>query len=213
MRIPTLTIGSALTLALSLAAAAQPAPRFDETLAKIAVYEIGDDEAPLADLDRLVGAGSSSSDEVKRMEQSFLKALAGKTTLAGKDLICRRLSLVGSAASVPALAAMLGAPETSDMARYALERIPDPVVKQVLRLMLPNSAGKVRIGIVNTLGQRRDAAATGALAGLIPGSDADAAIAAAAALGRIGNAAAASALAAAQPKSSGALRQAWTKPG
>ena len=94
------------------------------------------------------------------------------------------------------------------MARYALERIPDAAVNEALRAMLPKAAGKTRIGIVNTLGQRRDAAATGALAGLIPGSDADAAIAAAAALGRIGDSAAASALAAARPKSSGALRPA-----
>jgi HEAT repeat protein len=208
MRIPTLTIGSALALALSFGAAAQPAPRFDETLAKIALYEIGDDEASLANLDRLVGAGSSSPDEVKRMEQAFLKALAGKTTLAGKDLICRRLSLVGSAASVPALAAMLGTPETSDIARYALERIPGPAVDEALRKLLPNTAGKTRIGIVNTLGQRRDTAAIVALAGMIPGADTDAASAAAAALGRIGSSAAASALAAAQPKSSGSLRHA-----
>jgi HEAT repeat protein len=208
MRIPTLTIGCVLALALSLGAEAQPAPRFDETLAKIAVYEIGDNEAPLADLDRLVGAGSSSPDEVKRMEQAFLKALGGGTTLAGKDLICRRLSLVGSAASVPALTALLGAPETSDMARYALERIPGAAVNEAMRTMLPKALGKRRIGIVNTLGQRGDAASISALAGLIAGNDADAAIAAVAALGRIGDSAAASTLTAARPKSSGALRHA-----
>src|SRR6185369_567285 len=167
MRIPTLTIGCVLALALSLGAEAQPAPRFDETLAKIAVYEIGDNEAPLADLDRLVGAGSSSPDEVKRMEQAFLKALGGGTTLAGKDLICRRLSIVGSAASVPALTALLGAPETSDMARYALERIPGAAVNEAMRTMLPKALGKRRIGIVNTLGQRSDATSISALAGLI----------------------------------------------
>lgn len=194
------------SLALAIPAWAERAATFEETLAKVAAYEVGDSQIPLADLDRLVGAASSSPEQVKRMEQAFLKALAGGATLAGKDQICRHLRIVGSAASVPALAGMLGSDETADMARYALERIPGEAVNQALRAMLAKTSGRVKVGIVNTLGRRRDAAAVAALGGLIPGEDAAVAAAAAAALGEIASPAAAAALAAARPRASGALR-------
>ncbi len=186
----------------SPALAQQPATTFEEALAKVAAYEPGADQKPIADLRRLVQTGSSSPERASQMEQGLLKALE-TATLSGKEQVCRQLSIAGSGASVPALAKMLGAAETADTARYALERIPGPAVNQALRDMLPKTSGMAQIGIVNTLGARKDAGASSALRGLVAGSDPMAAAAAAAALGQIADAAA---LAAVRLKTSGALR-------
>ena len=43
---------------------------------------------------------------------------------AAKDYVCRKLTVIGTAESVPALAALLPNADLSHMARYALERIP-----------------------------------------------------------------------------------------
>jgi predicted dehydrogenase/HEAT repeat protein len=199
-------IASVLALGLGSPARAQSAMPLEEALAKVAAYEVGDDQAPFAALDRLTGSASSSPEKIKEMEQVLLKALAGNSTLAGKQQICRELKVVGSAASVPALAKLLGAAETAEMARYALERIPGPVVSQALRAELSKTSGNVKIGIVNTLGRRKDAGAVSALRALIPGSDPLLAAAAAGALGQIADPAAVSAIALARPKTQGALR-------
>jgi len=196
---------AAILISLCLAAAAQP-PGFEGTLAQVAAYEVGDSRAALVRLEQLVTAALAQPEEVRRMEQAMLKALEGKATLSGKDRICRQLSLMGSAAATPVLAKMLAVEETADMARYALERIPGPAVDQALRAMLPKAAGRTLIGIVNTLGRRRDVAAVAALRALIPGSSPEAALAAAHALGQIGGPGAAGALSAVRPRTSGPLR-------
>ena len=145
MRKTAFFISSIMGLALCLPAAAQQvAADFEEVLAKVASYEIGHSEQPLAEMDRMVAAGSLSPERVKQMEQAFLKALEATTSLAGKDQLCRRLMLVGSAAAVPTLAKMLSSAETADMARYALERIPGAAVNQALREMLAKTSGTVK---------------------------------------------------------------------
>lgn len=186
------------------AAAQQPA--FEEVLAKVAVYAIGDNEKPLAEMHRLVAQGSAAPAAVKQMEQSFIKALEGQSSLAGKEQICRHLMLIGSVASVPALTKMLDSTETADMARYALERIPGAAVDQALRDVFPKATGKVKVGILNTLGRRRDVGSVATLRGLLQDSDPTVTAAAAAAMGLIADPAAAAALASARLKTSGALR-------
>jgi hypothetical protein len=64
----------------------------------------------------------------------------------------------------------------------------------------------VKIGIINSLGQRRDKGAVGALSGLLGGSDEAVAAAAAAALGQIADSAATQALAGAKDKTSGKVQ-------
>ena len=58
---------------------------------------------------------------------------------------------------------MLTGEETSDMARYALERMPGEAVNDALRGALPNAKGKPKVGIINSLGERQDEKAVGAL--------------------------------------------------
>jgi hypothetical protein len=152
---------------------------FNEVLVKVAAYKVGDDEKPLADMHRLVARATASPETVRQMEQAFLKALEGAASLEAKSEICRHLMLIGSSASVPELSKLLNSAETADIARYALERIPNAAVDEALRGMLAKSSGKVKIGVVNTLGRRKDAGSVAALRSLI--DDSDPAIAAAAA--------------------------------
>ena len=87
--------------------------------------------------------------------------------------------VVGTAEAVPALAALLANEELSHMARYALERIPDPAAAQALREAIPQLAGKLKAGVIGSLGVRKDADSVAALSPLL--SDADAVVARAAA--------------------------------
>jgi HEAT repeat protein len=183
-----------------------PSMTFEEALAKLAAYEEGQSRAALVDLTTIVGQDSGSPEKRKAMEASFIKFLGSDATLAGKDQVCRHLRLIGSTASVPALTKLLGSEDTADMARYALERIPGAAVDQALRSMLPKTGGRVKIGIVNTIGRRRDAAAVPALKALVTGTDAGLAAAAAAALGNIASPQAVKALGEVRPKTSGAVR-------
>lgn len=183
-----------------------PTMTFDEALAKVATYEPGQSPAAVVDLTTIVGRDSASAEKRKTMEAAFIKFLGSNATRAGKDQACRHLRLIGSTASVPALTKLLASEDTADMARYALERIPGAAVDQALRSMLAKSFGKVKIGIINTLGRRRDGMAVPALRTLVTGSDAAVGAAAAAALGNIGTAQAVSALGAVRPKTSGAVR-------
>ena len=71
-------------------------------------------------------------------------------------------------------------------ARYGLEPIADPSADDALRAALSKLKGNQLIGVINSIGKRRDAKASPALASMIYGSDVDVARAAAAALGSIG---------------------------
>ena len=63
----------------------------------------------------------------------------------------------GSEASVPVLVEVHGDPKTAELGRYALERIPGAAVDRALREALAKTKDRTRIGVINTLGVRRDA--------------------------------------------------------
>ena len=104
------------------------------------------------------------------------------------------LKTIGTAAAVPALAALLADEKLSHMARYALERIPAPEAGQAMRDALPKVAPKLKIGMLASLGVRGEAASLPPLTALLADSDAAVAVAAAHALGDIGSLEAAKAL-------------------
>ncbi|MGQ9504725.1 MAG: HEAT repeat domain-containing protein [Thermogutta sp.] len=105
-----------------------------------------------------------------------------------KAVACKRLAVVGTADAVPILAQMLLDVKFSHYARYALEPIPSPTVDEALREALGKAGGPVRLGILNSLGVRRDAKAVPLIAPLLQDEDPAVVDAAASALGRIANA-------------------------
>jgi HEAT repeat protein len=115
---------------------------------------------------------------------------------------CRLLAIIGGKDSIAPLAALLGNEELSHNARYALEPNPDPAVDEALREALGKVRGGPLVGVIGSIGVRRDAKAIDALAKLLGDSDPVVARAAARALGKIGTIEAASALQAALPNTS-----------
>ena len=104
------------------------------------------------------------------------------------------LAVFGNKDAVPAIAPYLSDEELSSWARIALEAIPDPACDEALRKAETSLKGRLLIGVINSIGVRRDAKAVDALVKRLGDADADVAAAAAAALGRIGGDAAAKAL-------------------
>jgi HEAT repeat protein len=107
---------------------------------------------------------------------------------------CRGLALIATEKSIAPLAELLGDEKLSHMARYALEPIPNPAVDEAFRDALGKIRGMPLVGVIGSVGVRRDAKAVGALTKMLRDSDAVVAQAAARALGNIGNSMAASAL-------------------
>lgn len=123
-----------------------------------------------------------------------------------KAKACVRAGELGDPSSVPALAALLTDAHLNTYARYGLEPIADPSASQALRAALPKLQGDLLIGVVNSLGKRRDALAAPALTKMLSSSNLPLARAAASALGSIGNEGAAQSLKAAYPKATPPLK-------
>lgn len=120
----------------------------------------------------------------------------GATRKARMDA-CRQLGVLGGPDAVPVLAPLLADPELSHMARYALEPNPSPAVDEAFRAALGKLRGRLLVGVIGSVGIRRDAQAVPALAKLLDAGDPEVARAAARALGGIGTTEAADALLAA----------------
>jgi hypothetical protein len=102
-----------------------------------------------------------------KVEEQILTTLAlPGCTEAGRAFLCRMLALVGSAKSVPALAALVRERKTADAARTALEVIPGPEASAALRDALGSLPGNAKAGLIGSIAARRDAAARPALAAL-----------------------------------------------
>ena len=125
-----------------------------------------------------------------------------------KAKACQRIGELGAKEAVPALAALLGHEHLAVYARYGLEPIADPSALDALRAAMSKLKGNLLIGVINSLGKRRDAKAGPALGKLLYGPDEGVARAAAAALGSIGGTSSMKDLQAALAKTSGMTRMA-----
>lgn len=138
-------------------------------------------------------------------EARLIDTLRGGGSWAEKDAACRRLQVIGTRTCVPALASLLADEKLSHIARCALEPMPYPEAGRALREALGKTSGKALVGVITSLGFRRDEQAVPQLARLLAGRDAEVAGAAAAALGRAGTPEAARALKTFRAGASGAL--------
>jgi HEAT repeat protein len=124
------------------------------------------------------------------------------------------LAVVGSDASIPALAELLASPRLSYMARYAMEGIGGPATAESLREALGRTKGRQKVGAVISLGRLAspgklaDAGAVAAVSALLDEEDRELRQAAVVALGRIGTIPAADALKAFAEKAPEALEDA-----
>jgi HEAT repeat protein len=109
-----------------------------------------------------------------------------KSTVFQKAIACKKLAFTGGKDAIQPMAALLDHPQLSCYARFGLEPNPDPSVDDVLRAALGKLTGKLQIGVINTIGVRKDAKSMPALTKLINSSDPEVAGAAAASIGQIG---------------------------
>jgi HEAT repeat protein len=134
---------------------------------------------------------TASSAEKARKAVSILQSGAPG---AEKAIACKELAVYGTVDAVPALAKLLTDQELASWARIALEAIPGSAADKALRDALPKLQGQLLVGVINSIGVRRDPKAVSALVGKLKAKDAEVAAAAAVALGHIGGDKAAKAL-------------------
>ncbi|HEU0037760.1 MAG TPA: HEAT repeat domain-containing protein, partial [Verrucomicrobiae bacterium] len=146
---------------------------------------------------------SQTSAEKVRNAISILKS---GTEPAQKALACRWLAVYGNQDAVPALSPLLADPQLSSWARIALEVIPGRAADEALREAMDKVQGKLLVGVINSIGVRRDAKAVNGLIARLKETDVEVATAAAVALGRIGGDQSAKALEKALASSAGATR-------
>jgi len=127
-------------------------------------------------------------------EADLIELLRSDAPAAAKASACKQLAIYGSEAAAPELAKLLADEQLASWSRIALEAIPGAAADEALREAIPSLQGKLLVGVINSIGVRRDGAAVEVLTGRLPDQDIDVASAAAAALGHIGTAPAVKAL-------------------
>ena len=171
-------------------------------------YKFGESRAPLVAIESEITAAQPAG--YPAIEAKLLAVLQSPdATEDAKTFVCRCLRQVGSAKCVPVVAPLLANEKLSHMARWALQGNPSPEAGKALRNALGSVKGNLLVGVIGSVGARRDSEAVGALTTLAKDSDAVIAGAAMSALGAIGNVAAATVLEKLTPPA--ALQKTWAE--
>lgn len=178
----------------------------DAPFAALGAFDWGADAAAFKTIDAAVIAAHDDESLRAELERRLGAILGPGPSRAAKEYACRKLMMIGTVSSVPALAALLADKDDSHMARFALERIEAPEAGAALRQAFGALAGDLKLGMLSSLAARRDTACVSAVAALLRADDARLAVAAAAALGTIGTPEALAALEAADPLAGAAGR-------
>ena len=199
-----------IAILASSAAQAQPAaganPVLDQAFQTLTKLELGQDLGIFHPIREAVVASRTDERIRADVENRLIAVLQGDATDLAKDYACRQLVIVGSEASLPALAALLPNERMSYMARFALEGIGSPAARKTLRDTLGKTDGLQKIGVVISLGRLADAEAVPAIAALLEQDNAAIREVCLVALGRIGTVPAAETLQAFAGKAPEALR-------
>ena len=134
-----------------------------------------------------------------RPADQLIAVLKSDANQKDKADACRELAVIGGKDAVAALAALLPDEKLNHMARFALETIADPSAETALLDALNKLNGRPLVGVIGSLGVRKDAIAVKPLSGLLGAADPDVAQAAARALGSLGTEEAAKAIQKALP--------------
>lgn len=144
-----------------------------------------------------VATSASAADGYKispENEKEQLAILRSDSPAGEKAIACKKLAIDGSSESVPELAKLLSNPELASWSRIALEAIPGPQADEALRKAAGSLEGNLLVGVLNSIGVRRDAGSVEVLTKRLSDKDEEVASAAAVALGKIGNEAAVKAI-------------------
>ncbi|MBM3843673.1 MAG: hypothetical protein FJ397_10525 [Verrucomicrobia bacterium] len=194
---------SSLTLLALLGLTSIPAAAGEPAAAALESLTYSGDQSALEALDREVRAAGRDARKLVAVEERLVALLRRpEPTFAARQAACQRLALVLASgpggplrpATARTLSGMLTEERDTDLARQLLELVPGPAAERLLLDALPKTTGRLRLGLIDSLGRRRDAGAVTALATLLADADLDTVQATATALGRIGTVAAEAAL-------------------
>ncbi|NUQ66569.1 MAG: hypothetical protein HUU20_29250, partial [Pirellulales bacterium] len=104
-------------------------------------------------------------------EAALIAVLKSDADLFQKAKACQRLAVIGTNQCVPVLAGLLPDEKLSHYARFGLEPIADPAAGAALRNALGKLQGGLLVGVINSVGMRRDGEAIGPLKGLVGNAD------------------------------------------
>ena len=186
----------------------------DATFSAVARYKYGDERKPLQALKQLVlYADSLAANDPQRFRGALTDRMVAlltspDATPAAKAFVCGQLADIATEKDALVLNGLLTNQQpVADAALGALQRIPGSQVNRMLRDDLGITQGELKLGVVASLGVRRDHEATEPLIAMLAGADQNLAGAAAAALGQIGGEPATRALAEALGRAKDHLRR------
>lgn len=168
---------------------ARPVPTAEErsaALLAITNYQFGENREALTHLNDLVTAALPDEAAAAAFSTELAVFLHTPASHDAKVYVCRQWARIGQAADAATVADLLSDARLAEMARYALEPVPGDAVDEELIEALAVTEGTVRIGIINSLGERGSELAVPALEALAKGDNAEAA-AAQVALKKIGD--------------------------
>lgn len=189
----SLLLGS--TLIASTWPAMAAATDLTQLTAAAAKWESGQSQEPLRQLEQLARESAGKRTQRAELEAALANLLAPTSTFEARRFACQQLAVVGSDASVPAIAKLLAENDTIGIACLAFGNRPSAKADEVLRAALPAARGQGRLQIISTLGNRRDTKAVPALGAIVREDEPDAAKAAIIAIAKIGDTPARKALA------------------
>jgi len=175
-------------------------------LEELRTYEPGGDDDILLKLRDYVYEKRNDPQGREVCEKALIGFLDSDATATAKMEVCRFLRTIGSERAVSALQRMLLKTETSDIARFSLEKIPGENVDAILLQAMNKSQGLIKLGLISTLGNRRASDSVPALFELTRDSDPEMASAALNALGNIATTESAAGLSKLLANSSGKLK-------
>ena len=123
----------------------------DQAFEALKKFDFG---TPLSDVQAIEDAVVASNKDVasrKAIEQRLIMALGSSISRDAKDYVCRQLALVGSAASVPAVASLLANEGNAHLARHALELIPGVEAEAALASAAKSLTGRHTKGRNHTI--------------------------------------------------------------
>jgi HEAT repeat protein len=136
----------------------EPINKLTEILKDIADYDYSS-RSWLVDLRDVMREIYSSPDLKEEAEKKMIGFLKSDASVAGKQVICQELEGFATKISIPVLLDLLEEPVTAEMALNALEMIPDESVDKALRNVLKKTNDWLKPGVIQTIGNRRDARA------------------------------------------------------
>ncbi len=150
-------------------------------------YDFERPRTQLVELERLINATHGNPAARLQIEKAMVELLRSQATVAAIQFVCKKLWMMGTDLSVPALAALLeGAdPVLAEAACYALRSQESEVAAAAMRKALDRSRGAARVAIINVLADKHDAASTRQLIALAADADPQVSDAAIGALGKI----------------------------